>query len=263
MTPGPGNVALVIADNSDQYTLAGTNTWIVMDTRRGCAVLVDPGPHDPAHLRAIDQQLALHAVRLEAIVVTHGHDDHSDAVDAAHRRWDVPVHAHDARHCRNAPLLRGGSVVGSGKAELHCIYTPGHTSDSVSFYAPSARAVLTGDTVLGGSTTMLDFPDGSLDSYLSSLETLRDTAVAESVQWILPGHGHVCTDVIGDVQAVAARRRERLGQVEQLLLERTRTDEELVDVIYPGITPALREGALQNTAAARAFLAARQTSHGC
>ncbi|TFI17573.1 MBL fold metallo-hydrolase, partial [Micrococcus endophyticus] len=55
-------------------------------------------------------------------------------------------------------------------------HTPGHTSDSYSFAVPDAGAhgaVITGDTILGSGTTMLDHPDGTLTDYLASLRRLE------------------------------------------------------------------------------------------
>ncbi len=91
--------------------------------------------------------------------------------------------------------------------------TPGHTSDSLSFVVPADDAVLTGDTVLGRGTTVVAHPDGALGAYLGSLRRLRDLAVEQGLQTVLPGHGPVLGDALAVLDHYLAHRAERLEQV--------------------------------------------------
>ena len=81
------------------------------------------------------------------------------------------------------PLMDGEEIQVAG-VSLQVLHTPGHTSDSVCLRLPHdlPEAVLTGDTVLGRGTTMIDHPDGSLADYLASLERLsrRDRVAART-----------------------------------------------------------------------------------
>ena len=72
------DVALVRADNPGPFTLEGTNTWLV--GRDPCWV-VDPGPEDAAHVRAV---LGAAAARggVAGIALTHDHVDHAGALEA-------------------------------------------------------------------------------------------------------------------------------------------------------------------------------------
>src|SRR5690606_24725695 len=63
---------MVLAANASAMTLDGTRTYIVGRKR---AVVIDPGPDDPAHLDAVVGQLE-EAERVD-IVVTHHHRDHA------------------------------------------------------------------------------------------------------------------------------------------------------------------------------------------
>lgn len=99
------NVLGLTAGNGDAYTLDGTNTWVVADRAHGEAIVVDPGPGDQAHLMAILQCLEFHSLRVSAIVLTHGHDDHSDLAPALQSAAGAPVFARDPEFCIDAPPL--------------------------------------------------------------------------------------------------------------------------------------------------------------
>ncbi|WP_309229941.1 MBL fold metallo-hydrolase [Blastococcus sp. TML/M2B] len=72
-------VTRVLAPNPDRMTLDGTNTYVVGAPGSGAAVLVDPGPDDPAHLAAVEAALAARGARVAAVLVTHHHGDHAEA----------------------------------------------------------------------------------------------------------------------------------------------------------------------------------------
>src|SRR3954465_13513578 len=98
MLPAPGQmprtadleplVTRVLAPNPSGMTLDGTNTYLVGAPGSGQAVLVDPGPDDPAHLRAGEAALAARDARCVALLVTHHHGDHAEAAQPWGKRFD-------------------------------------------------------------------------------------------------------------------------------------------------------------------------------
>src|SRR5688572_114989 len=66
-------VRRITAPNPGPLTGPGTNTYILGKEK---IVVLDPGPDDPVHLEAI---LAATQNKIDTIVVTHTHDDHSPA----------------------------------------------------------------------------------------------------------------------------------------------------------------------------------------
>src|SRR5215208_4076599 len=156
--PLPG-ITLVVAPNPSPLTLGGTNTWVVDGW------VVDPGPADAGHLARVREA----AGPIEGVVLTHSHLDHSEGADAL-----------------------GADVVLPGDGErigrFEAIGTPGHSPDSVCLL--HERILFTGDTVLGEGSVFIAPGEGSLSSYLESLEKL----LTLELDAICPGHGPVVRD---------------------------------------------------------------------
>lgn len=113
---------------------------------------------------------------------------------------------------------------------------------------PGAGFMLTGDTILGRGTTMLEFPDGTLTDYLSSLErlaTLGDVTV-------LPAHGPARPGLRERAEQYIVHRQERLDQVRGLLGKHGRelTAEQLGTLLY-GDRSTVPEGIITKIAAAQ------------
>lgn len=102
--------------------------------------------------------------------------------------------------------------------QITVMHTPGHTDDSVSLLVQkgSQRAVLTGDTVLGQGTTVLDWRPGALRSYLQSLDKL---AALGTGCVLLPGHGPEHTELLSVVEFYQQHRRDRLARLRRVLDE--------------------------------------------
>ncbi|HEX2206721.1 MAG TPA: MBL fold metallo-hydrolase, partial [Longimicrobium sp.] len=75
----------ILAPNPSPMTLDGTRTLIVGRER---AVVIDPGPDDPAHVDAILAALGGRAPM--AILLTHSHGDHSAAARPRGARTGAP-----------------------------------------------------------------------------------------------------------------------------------------------------------------------------
>lgn len=227
-------------------TLDGTNTWILRAEVERPSVVVDPGPLDARHL----DELVRRAGEVHVVLLTHHHLDHSEAAREFADRVGCGVRALDPAHRLGEEGLGEGDVVAVGDLEIHVIATPGHTSDSLSFLMPAARAVLTGDTVLGRGTSMVAHPDGELGAYFSSLVRLRDLAEQHLVTTIWPGHGPVIANALPVLDYYLTHRRERLEQVrtarEVLLADPARNHlsqgeviSAIVEVVYADVDPIL------------------------
>lgn len=227
----------VLAPNPGVMTLEGTNTWVLRADPSAPAVVVDPGPLDPSHL----DRVAKVAERVAAVLLTHGHADHSAGAARFAEAVGCGVRALDPAYRLGAEGLHDGDVVEVGGLELRVVGTPGHTADSLSFHVPAERAVLTGDTVLGRGTTVVAHPDGKLGAYLDSLHRLHALATRHEVAAIWPGHGPVITDASAALDRYLAHRRGRLEQVSEALsrLGPRASAREVVEEVYDDVDPVL------------------------
>lgn len=248
----PSWAELVRAPNPGPMTLDGTNTWVLRAPRSAGAVVVDPGPADDGHLRAVADRGPV-----AAVLVTHGHHDHVGGVETF---ADLTG--------RRPTVLPAGEAMELAGLRITCVATPGHTADSVCYLvetlagAAAEPAVLTGDTILGRGTTVVAWPDGDLGDYLASLRLLAQPWVAVPPATgdgpgpalpALPGHGPALADCAAAAACYLSHREARLAQVRAARAVGA-TAAEVVARVYPDIDPSLREAAEWSVRAQLAFL---------
>lgn len=247
----------LLAPNASWMTLDGTNSWLLVEPGSDRAVLVDPGPDDPGHLRALVDTATERDARIALILLTHGHADHSAGARRLRDLTAAPVLALDPAHRLADEGLGDGQVLSVGGLELSVVATPGHTTDSLTFLLPADGALLTGDTVLGRGSAVIAHPDGHLGAYLASLGRLVDLAGSTGAEWVLPGHGPACPDPAGLLADYVEHRRERLALVSVAMTAGTTELDDLLALVYPEVAPALRWAARLSLAAQVEYLTDR------
>jgi glyoxylase-like metal-dependent hydrolase (beta-lactamase superfamily II) len=250
---GTDRARCVLAPNPGLMTLDGTNTWLVAEPGSPKAVVVDPGPDHGEHLRRIVAVADQAGRRIAAIVLTHGHFDHSAGARTLADLTGASVRAVDPAHRLGSEGLPPGAVLSDGGCELEIIGTPGHSADSVSLYLRADRAVLTGDTVLGRGTAVIA-EDGSLGEYLRSLGRLRALADAADLRTLLPGHGPLLAEPGTVLDFYLTHRAERLAEVSAALVAGDRTTEQIVARVYADVDRSLWPFAEMSVRAQLAYL---------
>ncbi len=247
-------VTCVLAPNPGPMTLDGTNTYVLSEPGSSQAVVVDPGPHDPAHLDAVAATLATSGRHAAMVLLTHGHADHSAGAADLARRLSCPVRAVDPTHRSGPDGLADEDRLVIGGLHVAVVATPGHTGDSVSLVLPQDQSVLTGDTVLGRGTTVVAHPDGRLADYLASLDRLQRLAEREPEMTLLPGHGPAGASVSAVVAFYRAHRAARLDQVVAAVAAGATDVEAVVATVYAEVDRTLWPAARLSVQAQRDYL---------
>lgn len=246
MAPG---VRRITARNPGIYTFHGTNTYLVGERDLG---VIDPGPDDPAHIKAILD--AAGDAPIVSILLTHGHADHSSGAAAiraatnalifsgspramADRGFDNPEST-ASRVAPDRPLSNAMRIEGTDWS-LEAVATPGHASDHHAFALDGSDALFSGDHVMGWSTSIVAPPDGSMRDYMASLDLL----VRRPERRYLPGHGGPIHDGPGFVEALAEHRRARERAIVARLAAGDRRITQIVANIYSDTDPRLHAAA--------------------
>jgi len=233
------NLQRIVAPNPGPLTGPGTNTYVAGS---GPAfIVIDPGPDDATH---IDRILAATNARIRHVLCTHSHPDHSPGAatlksltQAIVLGRPAPGDEHQDESYRPDGPLDDGDVVEAGGIRLRALHTPGHASNHVCLLVEPEGWLLTGDHLMSGSTVVILPPDGSMRLYLESLRRLRTLPLTA----LLPGHGAVMPDAIGEIDRVIAHRFKREGKLVSGLLELggAATLDELLPVVYADTPVAL------------------------
>ncbi|HEX4186431.1 MAG TPA: MBL fold metallo-hydrolase [Solirubrobacteraceae bacterium] len=212
------------ASNAGMMTLAGTNSWVV---GREPAWVVDPGPALADHVDALSSAIDARG-GLGGIVLTHDHEDHSQAVPALLERHPAPV---AAGRGEVDVLLEDGARVGPFEA----VATPGHADAHFALIA--AGACFTGDAVLGEGSVFISPYPGAMAGYLRALTQL---GLRSDIEVLCPGHGPPVWDAHAKLEEYVAHRLDRERRLLVALDAGKRTVPELLDAVWSDVPQALR-----------------------
>ena len=246
----------VIANNPSPFTYTGTGTYII---GHGSVAVVDPGPLDEAHLEALVR--ALDGETISHILITHTHRDHSPLAARLKELTGAATHAFGphgsgpgatARTSGDIRLdasgdtdftpdvaVAHGDVIESAGWRVECVFTPGHTSNHMSFALPQENALLCGDHVMAWSTSVIAPPDGNMGTYMASLDLLLERD--EEIYW--PTHGPAVEKPNRFVRAFITHRKMREAAILQQLKSGLETIPEIVKRIYADVAPGLHPAA--------------------
>jgi hydroxyacylglutathione hydrolase len=194
-----------------------TNCYVLASGPGQACVVVDPGQDAVEPLEAL---LAEHRLTPVAVLLTHGHFDHTFSVAPVCDGHDVPAFIHpddramladpmkglsteaaaffggrlELREPREVRTLDDGAVLELAGLTLRVDHTPGHTPGSVVFGTATEQGdevILAGDTLFAGSIGRTDLPGGD---HATMLRSLRDKLLTrDDAAHVLPGHGPTTT----------------------------------------------------------------------
>ena len=171
----------------------GTNCYLLCDEAEKLCAVVDPGGEAARVADAVAQTGCVPC----AILLTHGHYDHTGGVAELSAKWpEVPVYLNqrdqyqgDAYLAQLFPPVSGaknydeGDTLCVGGLTVEVLATPGHSEGSVTLRC--GNVLLCGDTLFAGSCGRTDFPGGSVKKMMESLKRLGEL---EGDLVVYPGH---------------------------------------------------------------------------
>lgn len=221
-------------------TMFATNCFVLATGAGQECVVVDPGIGIEPQL---DDVLREHRLQPVAVLLTHGHLDHTFSVTPVCGARGVPAYIHaDDRYRLDDPLstlgpqltemfagrlewtepddvreLTDGATIDLAGLSFVADHAPGHTEGSVMFRLAAAGddppLCVSGDVLFAGSIGRTDLPGGDHQAMLRSLRTKVLPLADETV--VLPGHGPTTTigrerasnPFLADVAPAAGPRR--------------------------------------------------------
>ena len=176
----------------------GTNCYFLIEPERKALAIIDPGD-EPKRIQQVVHETGC---KVEYILLTHGHYDHTTAVPELHKAYPdakVYIHAADANGAGSQifPLAgqmsdlnhytEGDKLDFAGHI-INVIHTPGHSPGSVVLHCEDI--LFTGDTLFAGSCGRTDLPGGNYDQIMRSLKRLGEL---EGDFHVCPGHDRPST----------------------------------------------------------------------
>ncbi|MGL4305427.1 MAG: MBL fold metallo-hydrolase [Mycobacteriaceae bacterium] len=196
-----------------------TNCYVVARSEGTEAVIIDPGQDAASEVKKILEGSSLTPV---AVLLTHGHLDHTWSVQALCEEFEIPAYIHPMDRAMLADPASGigptlnqfiAGVIFAEPAEVVEVtdkdalvlagitfvvdHTPGHTRGSVLFRTSAAtdtgpiEVAFTGDTLFQGSIGRSDLPGGNHEQLMESIR--KKLLTLEDSTMVLPGHGSTTT----------------------------------------------------------------------
>jgi len=184
-----------------------TNTYIIISG--GQAFVIDPAAEAEKILAVIAENEAC----LVAVLLTHGHFDHTSAAQELRLSTSAKIYIHENdapmlndlkksfasfipkmfKPCKADVFLKDGDVINIGgeseeSMQMQVVTVPGHSAGSIMYILDDV--IFTGDTLFAGSVGRIDGWGGDGNAQAQSLEKIK--AMTGNYR-IFPGHGDETT----------------------------------------------------------------------
>lgn len=179
-----------------------SNAFLVPGDR---PVLVDTGANFDAVNRLRERVDAL-----DAVFLTHTHEDHIGNLPAIKDAFDVDAWGYDIDAPGVDVAIADEDTVTLGDQQYVALHTPGHKNDHLCLYSETARRLFAGDLVFqNGAFGRTDLPEGDRELLIESIDRLLGR-IDDSLSELYVGHGpSVTNEPYSHVELAARMARER------------------------------------------------------
>ena len=182
------------------------NTYLIWDSNK-VAAIIDPGNSNNSENQMIKRFIADNELKLQRLLLTHAHIDHILGAKFIYDEYKLlpEVHKEDVYFVEvmgktaemyglpyeQAPmpqnLIDDAQVIELGELRFKCIFTPGHSPGSISFYFEKEKVLIAGDVLFYGSIGRTDLPRGDHATLISSIKT-KLFPLGDDIK-VFSGHG--------------------------------------------------------------------------
>lgn len=186
------------------------NTYLIWENPAH-AVILDPGFYTPSEETEFLDFLDSRKLELKEIWLTHAHIDHIFGLEFLYKHFNLLPQMHQLEEFNYMSADQVCQLYGLKKFEMplpdcsigsknHCtagqlefeiLFTPGHSSGSISFYCPKEEVIFSGDVLFEGSIGRTDLPGGDYSTLIQSIQNKLLTLPSETQ--VYSGHGGVTT----------------------------------------------------------------------
>jgi len=191
----------IISDNP-----YGQNIYVYYNEETREGVIIDASDS----LETVKHLVVDNALKIKAVLLTHGHFDHIFRAKEICKFIDAPLYAHEDEAAllqspemnrsdyrglnitaRPDKLFRDGDVFDVGGVSLKVIHTPGHTAGGVCYYDAANGVIFTGDTLFRETIGRTDMPTGDHATLVKSIN--EKLFILPDEVTVYPGHGEAST----------------------------------------------------------------------
>lgn len=182
------------------------NTYLIWDSNN-IAAIIDPGNSTNLENQMIKKYISENNLKLERLLLTHAHIDHIlgnrfifdeygllpevhkedlyfiDVMGKTADMYGVPYEESP----QPEKFLEDKQMIELGELKFKCIFTPGHSPGSITFYFEKEKVMIAGDVLFHGSIGRTDLPKGDHPTLISSIKN-KLLPLGDDIK-VYSGHG--------------------------------------------------------------------------